>query len=117
MLYRLLFLGYSNSLKGVLSYYHSTFGISSTSSSASSRSRRPLIESEYMFGVPIVYAHHPPQPKNESPTEKSMATLVEIYMQFIATLPSAIAQSLDGNVYESKSYHIKNYLNLIIVLI
>lgn len=96
--------GYSNSFKGVLSYYHSTIANSTTGGSSSSSSSkrgggfRPLCESEYMFGVPIVYSHHPAQPKNESPTQRSMAMLVEIYLEFIQTLPSAITQSINGYV-------------------
>lgn len=99
--------GYSNSLKGVLSYYHSTIenpSLSSSSSKRASAGSRPLCESEYMFGVPVVYSHHPPLPKNDSPTQRSMAMLVEIYLEFIQTLPSAIVKSLNGHVIAFKNY-------------
>ncbi|CAF0957674.1 unnamed protein product [Brachionus calyciflorus] len=74
--------GVSNSLKGVLSYYHSTL-----------KEKRSLYDSEYFYAFPIVNSHYPIFPKNESPNERSMAMLIEIYMQFIKTLPIAIISS------------------------
>lgn len=41
-------IGISNSLKGILSYYHSTI-----------KERRSLYEWEYLYAIPIVNAHHP----------------------------------------------------------
>lgn len=36
--------------------------------------------------------------RNDRPTERSMAILIEIYLQFIQTLPVAITQELNGVV-------------------
>ena len=43
--------GNLNSIKGVLSYYHSTIA-----------NHRNLTDSEYLYSIPIVYASHPPLP-------------------------------------------------------
>ena len=44
-------LGSLNSIKGILSYYHTSI-----------KPKRALSDSEYLYAVPIVYAHHPPMP-------------------------------------------------------
>lgn len=79
-------MGSLNSIKGILSYYHATM-----------RNKRTLSDSEYLYAVPIVYSHHPPMPPNERPSEKSMSMLIEIYLQFIQTLPAAISQANIGH--------------------
>jgi hypothetical protein len=43
--------GSLNSIKGVLSYYHTTL-----------KKKRALCDAEYLYAVPIVFSHHPPMP-------------------------------------------------------
>ncbi|RNA36639.1 hypothetical protein BpHYR1_016077 [Brachionus plicatilis] len=96
-------IGISNSLKGILSYYHSTI-----------KEKRSLYEWEYLYALPIVNAHHPEFLKNESPSERSMALLIEIYIQFVKTLPNAIISS--NNPFNESSeldFYIKKVINIL----
>ncbi len=43
--------GMLNSMKGVLSYYHTTLKV-----------KRPLCDAEYLYAIPIIYCHYPPMP-------------------------------------------------------
>lgn len=95
--------GNTNSVKGILSYYHSNI-----------RNRPSLTEAEYLYSLPFIAVHHPPLPKKDSPTERSMALLVEMYLQFIATMPGPLIEAIkDTDPTPEMDAYVKSVISIL----